>query len=220
VHSLVPTDPILDPALFAWTGPLRDQWEMIRDEAFAVMRAPAGVPTLAEVSPDHGRIALGGWRSFFLRAYDYAVPANMARCPGTAAALATIPTLNSAFFSILSPRAHIPEHRGPSKGIITCHLTLQAPSADGCRLRIAGREVGWAEGEFLILDDSYRHEVWNDTDETKVVLLIQVRRPSLWPGRLLIALFLWGVRRSRFVQEARRNLASWDTAQAQVEAAA
>ena len=23
--SLVPTDPVLDPALFAWTGPMRDQ---------------------------------------------------------------------------------------------------------------------------------------------------------------------------------------------------
>ena len=66
--SLVPTDPVLDPALFAWTGGMRDQWEMIRDEAFAIMRAPGGVPSLAEVSPDHGRIALGGWRSCFLRA--------------------------------------------------------------------------------------------------------------------------------------------------------
>ncbi len=55
---------------------------------------------------------------------------------------------------------------------------------------------------------------------TKIVLLIQVRRPSRWPGRLLIALFLWGIRRSRFVQEARRNLTSWDAATARVEAAA
>jgi aspartyl/asparaginyl beta-hydroxylase (cupin superfamily) len=210
--SLVPTEPILDPALFAWTDAMRDQWEMIRDEAFAIMRAPGGVPTLAEVSPDHGRIALGGWRSFFLRAYDYPVPANMQRCPGTSAALSKIPTLNSAFFSILAPRARIPEHRGPTKGIITCHLTLQTPPPDGCRLRIGGRELGWAAGEFLILDDSYRHEVWNDTDETKVVLLIQVRRPSRWPGRLLIAIFLWGIRHTRFVQEARRNLAGWDAA--------
>ena len=160
---------------------------MIRDEAFAIMRAPGGVPTLAEVSPDHGRIALGGWRSFFLRAYDYPVPANMQRCPGTSAALAKIPTLNSAFFSILAPGASIPEHRGPTKGIITCHLTLQTPSFDDCRLRIGGREVGWTEGEFLILDDSYRHEVSNNSDVTKVVLLIQVRRPSRWPGRMLIA---------------------------------
>jgi aspartyl/asparaginyl beta-hydroxylase (cupin superfamily) len=218
--SLVPTDPVLDPTLFAWTDAMRDQWEMIRDEAFAIMRAPGGVPTLAEVSPDHGRIALGGWRSFFLRAYDYPVPTNMKRCPGTSAALSRIPTLNSAFFSILAPGASIPDHRGPTKGIITCHLTLQTPSFDDCRLLIGGREVGWTEGEFLILDDSYRHEVSNKSDVTKVVLLIQVRRPSRWPGRLLIAMFLWGIRRSRFVQEARRNLTSWDAATARVEAAA
>ncbi len=114
--SLVPTDPVLDPALLAWTDTMRDQWEMIRDEAFAIMRAPGGVPTLAEVSPDHGRIALGGWRSFFLRAYDYPVPANMRRCPGTSAALAKIPTLNSAFFSILAPGASIPGASRPDQG--------------------------------------------------------------------------------------------------------
>jgi beta-hydroxylase len=155
-----------------------------------------------------------------LRAYDYPVPANMRRCPTTAAALESVPTLNSAFFSILAPRAHIPEHRGPTRGLITCHLTLQTPSGDGCRMRIGDRTTGWTEGEFLILDDSYRHQVWNDTDEPRVVLLIQVRRPARWPGRLLIGLFLWGIRHSRFVQEARRNLAARDTVQAQVEAAA
>jgi beta-hydroxylase len=45
------------------------------------------------------------------------------------------------------------------------------------------------------------------------VLLIQFKRPLRLPGRLLGDLFLGAVKRSPFVQEARRNLAAWDDAQ-------
>jgi aspartyl/asparaginyl beta-hydroxylase (cupin superfamily) len=218
--STVPNDPLVDPALFDWIGPLRDEWQAIRDEAFAVIRAPGGVPALAEVSPDHGRIAQAGrWRSFFLHGYGYAIPPNLARCPVTAAAVAKVPGLNTAFFSILAPEAHIPDHRGVSKGLMTCHLGLQVPPGNGCRMRVGDRMAGWAEGECLTFDDTYRHEVWNETDQPRIVLLIQFRRPARWPGRVAAAIFLWGVKRTRFVQEARRNIIAWDAATAGIEAA-
>jgi len=57
-----------------------------------------------------------------------------------------------------------------------------------------------------VFDDTFPHEVWNETDDLRVVLLIQFRRPVRLPGRLLGAAFLAGVRHSPFVQEARRNL--------------
>ena len=41
----------------------------------------------------------------------------------------------------------------------------------------------WAEGETLVFDDTYQHEVWNDTDGTRVVLLIQFERPLRNPGK-------------------------------------
>jgi beta-hydroxylase len=219
--SKVGNAPVLDSSHFPWIAELERRWPEIKTELDSLLAHQDGIPPLAEISPDHRRIAPPGkWKSFFLHGYGYRHEANIRRCPRTAEAVAGVPGLNSAFFSILAPGASIPDHRGPTKGIITCHLTLQTPSFDDCRLLIGGREVGWTEGEFLILDDSYRHEVSNKSDVIKVVLLIQVRRPSRWPGRLLIAMFLWGIRRSRFVQEARRNLTSWDAATARVEAAA
>ena len=63
-----------------------------------------------------------------------------------------------------------------------------------------------------MFDDTYQHEVWNDTGGTRVVLLIQFERPLRNPGKWIADLFLGFVRRSAFVQEARTNIERWNEA--------
>jgi beta-hydroxylase len=219
--SRVPNDPVLDSAVFPWTRILRDNWQAIREEALAVTRDQNAVPALRAVSPDHARIAEDDkWRSFFLIGYGARIEENIARCPRTAAVLAQVPGLNSGFFSILRPGTHIPAHRGVTKGLITCHLGLQVPSDGSVRMNVGPDTVGWAEGETLVFDDTYEHEVWNDTDNTRIVLLVQFERPLRQPGRLIADLFLGGIRRSAFVKEAQDNIALWEQSIRKVEAAA
>ncbi|MBS0480346.1 MAG: aspartyl/asparaginyl beta-hydroxylase domain-containing protein [Proteobacteria bacterium] len=215
--SLVSNDPVLDVRDFAWTEQLRANWRAIRAEA---IHAALGrhSPSLASVSPDHRAIApVNMWRSFFLWGYGYCVEENVERCPVTAATVAKIPGLNSAFFSILAPGTHIPAHRGVTKGLITCHLGLIVPRDGDVRMRVDDRIVRWAEGETLVFDDTYDHEVWNDTQHTRVVLLIQVRRPLRNPGRWIADTFLNVIRRSAFVQEARDNVIAWNAAVKQLD---
>ncbi|HEV2746746.1 MAG TPA: aspartyl/asparaginyl beta-hydroxylase domain-containing protein [Allosphingosinicella sp.] len=209
--SLVPNDPILASTDFSWTRMLEDNWTVIRDEAAALLPRIEEVPSLRSVSPDHRRIAPTDlWKSFFLYGYGYRLDDNCLRCPRTAALAAQIPGLNSAFFSILLPGMHIESHRGPTKGLLTCHLGLMVPQ--GCRMMVDDRMVGWREGECLIWDDTYRHEVWHEGDSPRVILLVQVKRPLRAPGKQVAELFLAGIRRSPFVQEGRRNMAAWDRA--------
>ena len=215
--SLVANDPVLDVRDFAWTGMLRDHWRAIRDEAVAAALDDA--PSLATISPDHRAIAqVGKWRSFFLWGYGYPIDDNLARCPQTRTLVERIPGLNSAFFSILAPGSHIPAHRGVTKGLITCHLALIVPRDGDVRMRVADRIVRWSEGETLVFDDTYDHEVWNDTDGTRVVLLVQFERPLKNPGKWFADLFLGLVRRSAFVQDARANIATWNAATKALEA--
>jgi ornithine lipid ester-linked acyl 2-hydroxylase len=215
--SLVPNDPVLDVRDFAWTQHLRDHWRAIRDEAVAAALGEAS-PSLSSISPDHRAIApVNMWRSFFLWGYGYRIEENIAACPVTAATVAKIPDLNSAFFSILAPGTHIPAHRGVTKGLITCHLGLIVPRDGDVRMRVDDRIVRWAEGETLVFDDTYDHEVWNDTDHTRVVLLIQFRRPLRNPGKWISDAFLNVVRRSAFVQEARDNVAAWNKAMKELD---
>jgi len=213
-RSLISNAPVLSADLFPWMARIEAEWQTIRTEMEGVLRHQQAVPPLAAISPDHGRIAKDGkWRSFFLFGYGYRLDANCARAPRTAALVAGIPGLNSAFFSILAPGAHIPRHTGVTKAIITCHLGLKVPArAQDCRMDVVGHVVHWEEGKCLVFDDSQNHEVWNDTDETRVVLLLQFRRPARGLGRLIGGLFLGGIRRTSFVQQARRNLGQWEEA--------
>ncbi|NYT40855.1 aspartyl/asparaginyl beta-hydroxylase domain-containing protein [Sphingomonas sp. R-74633] len=209
--SLVSTDPVLDVRDFAWTQALRANWQAIRAEAIAAAFDQHPAPSLSMISPDHRAIApMHKWRSFFLYGYGYLVQENLDRCPVTTALVEAIPGLNSAFFSILAPGTHIPAHRGVTKGLITCHLGLIVPRNGDARMRIDDRVVRWAEGETLVFDDTYDHEVWNDTSGTRVVLLIQFRRPLRQPGRWFVDKFLAWIRRSAFVQDARTNLIRWN----------
>jgi beta-hydroxylase len=208
--SRVGNDPVLEPGQFSWIAALEREWPEIRREVMTLIGSGAAIPPIAEVSPDNGRIAPGdGWRSFFLWGYGYKAEANCRACPVTSAAVEKIPGLNTAMISILAPGTHIPRHRGVTKAILVAHLPLSVPKEVGCRMQVADQDVAWREGKTLVFDDTYPHEVWNDTNEPRVLLLIQFRRPLAPVGRLIGEMFLFLIRRSPYVKEARRNVARW-----------
>jgi aspartyl/asparaginyl beta-hydroxylase (cupin superfamily) len=90
--SKVGDAPVYDSASFPWIARLETRWPEIRAEVVALLAREEGIPPLAEISPDHRRIAPPGkWRSFFLWGYGYRNEGNIARCPKTAAAVAAIP---------------------------------------------------------------------------------------------------------------------------------
>jgi beta-hydroxylase len=212
--SEVGDHPVFDPTIFPFTRAFEERWEKIRAEAEAVLARGRRLPRVDEISPDHARIADGdGWRSYFLVGYGYRRERACRRCPETAALLETVPNLHSAFFSIMEPEQRLVPHRGPTKAIITWHLPLSVPARrEDCRIRIAGDWYSWEEGRSLVFDDTYRHEVRNDTDEDRILLLIHLRRPVRFPGSLVSRAFLGAIRYSPFVQDARRNQDAWEDA--------
>jgi beta-hydroxylase len=211
-YSLVPLDPILSIKHFAWLENLQKAWPVIRQEVDELLPHLSAIPPMNEMSPDHGRIAAdGGWRSYFLVGYGYRLKANCARCPKTTKALEQVPGLVTALFSILEPGMHVGRHRGVSKGILIAHLGLRVPGdASSCRMEVEDQQIHWQEGETFVFDDTYPHEVWNDTNEHRVILLIQFERPMRRIGQLITRLLVAAVRASPYIQDAKRNLNFWE----------
>lgn len=207
-YSLIPTTPIIDAAAVPGIAVLRDNWSVIREEALAVLAEHGVVPSLAEISPDHRRIARNAaWKSFFFRGHGYDSHVNRARAPRTSALIDQVPEVVVAFYSIFEPGTDIARHHGVSKAMLNVHLGLAVPGLkDVCGIRINGQDHGWREGEFLVFDETFNHEAWNRADAPRVILFLQVMRPMRWPGRLLAKAFLWGVRRTSYVQDARRTI--------------
>ena len=211
-QSLVGDAPVLDNRHFPFLQPLADNWQGILGEAQAILEHRESVPAFHEVSPDQMRIAKGtSWRTFILYGFGTRLDKNCRQAPLTAGLLAQVPNLQTAWFSILGPGAHIPAHRGVSKGILSSHLGLIIPKdAEKCRMRVGDTINVWRPGEIFVFDDTYDHEVWNDTGEERVILLFHFDRPMRWAGRLLNRTFVALLKLSAYYQDAKTNMATFE----------
>jgi len=216
--SRIPDAAVQDKSFFPWIAELESHWEAIRNEALRIRAED--IPSLGDISFDHGRIAADRrWRAFFLKGYGYRMEANAARAPVTAALIEKVPGLVTANFSVMEAGGHIPRHWGMTKGMLTYHLALRAPrEREKCRMHIEEGDrlhvMHWEDGQSFLFDDMFNHEVWNESDEGRYILLIQIKRPCGWRGNLIQNLFLKGVRHSRFVRDIRKAIERESSARA------
>ncbi len=207
-QSLVPSQPVIAEHHLPQLKELRRNWRVVQEEAFRLLSEREDIPAFGKISPDHRRIASGGyWKSFFFEGYGFKSQVNRAKCPKTAAMLDQVPGLVVAFFSILEGEAHIPRHRGLTKAWLNCHLPIVVPKNEGrCEMQVADQTVQWKEGEWQIFDETFAHEVWNETGEARIVLMLQVHRPMRWPGRILRRFIFQVIRRTGFVRDVRKAI--------------
>lgn len=211
-YSLIADKPAFDPAEFPWTALLEENADAIKRECEAVLRFGDEIPSFHELSPDQKSISDDDrWKTYLLFAMGQKADGNCGRCPETTRVLESIPGMTTAFFSILAPGKHIPPHRGIFKGFVRCHLSLQVPErrAD-CYMRVADVNLHWEPGKCMVFDDTYDHEVYNNTDERRVVLLLDVVRPMRYPARLLTRGLMWVGSWTAYIKDAQRNYAVWE----------
>jgi aspartate beta-hydroxylase len=165
---------------------LRAAWRDIRDEACAVARRLESIPRFHEIMPEQASVSANDdrdWRLFILKAYGTPIPRNMAQCPRLAALVSGMPDVLSTSLSFLAPDKHIPPHRGPFRGVLRFYMPLSMPRDEhgqpAAVLRIDGQDHHVDEGECLLWDDTYVHEVWNRSDRVRSALLLDIRRHGM-----------------------------------------
>ncbi len=207
-HSLITNAPILPNDTFPWVQDLEARTPQIQQELSQLLTDIDNIPAFHQISPDQRRISSGdNWKTFTLFVFGQPIAHNNARCPATARCLSRLPGLQNAWFSILAPGYHIPPHRGPTKALVRCHLGLKIPEqAENCWIRVDQERRHWQEGVCLLFDDTYEHEVHNNTNEYRIVLFLDLDRPMDGFGTLLNKLILRGIRASAYVKDPLRNL--------------
>ncbi|MBS0273281.1 MAG: aspartyl/asparaginyl beta-hydroxylase domain-containing protein [Proteobacteria bacterium] len=187
----LPSLQFYDNAAFAWLPALEAAAGTIREEFLKVFREdnregfrpyinrPADVPLnqWAELNSNPK------WSVFSLWQDGNFVEANGARCPRTVEILRNLPMCEipnfapNVVFSLLAPHTTIPAHSGDTNARLIVHLPLIVPP--NCRFRVGNDLREWREGKAWVFDDTINHEAWNDSDELRVILMIDVWNPHL-----------------------------------------
>ncbi|MCU7958700.1 MAG: aspartyl/asparaginyl beta-hydroxylase domain-containing protein [gamma proteobacterium symbiont of Bathyaustriella thionipta] len=211
-QSLIGDKPVFDPADFDFVPTLENNWQAIRKELDAILSVKSALPSFHELSPDQKRISHGDhWKMFVLYGFGRWAQRNTSRCPETVEILKQIPGLRNAFFSILAPHFHVTPHCGVSKAVIRCQLALKVPQdRENLFIRVDKEIMHWTEGKCMVFDDTYNHEVQNNSDETRAVLFLDIDRPMAWRGRLASRILLKVIQWTAYVKDARTNLDDYE----------
>ncbi len=195
--------PFHSPEQFEWIRDFEANWQLIREECEEVMKRVDDLPRFQDVSPDQEGLTNDDlWKTYFLYLYGYKSENNCQRCPETTRILERHPAITTAFFSILAPGKHIPPHRGPFNGVLRYHLGLIVPEPrDKCHIRVDNEHSSWTEGGSMVFDDTFEHEVWNDTEGRRVVLFVDFMRPLPFPVALINKLFVRLIALSPFIDD-------------------
>lgn len=177
LFSKVSRSPYLSPEQFPELKPLKDHWQIIRDEALALnedgqIRQATGYNDIGFNS-----FFRTGWKRFYLYWYGKNLPSAERLCPQTVALLKTIPSIKAAMFASLPPDATLVRHRDPYAGSLRYHLGLVTPNDPRCFIDVDGEPYFWKDGEAVIFDETYIHYAANNTDQQRIVLFCDVERP-------------------------------------------
>ena len=174
-----PDLPVFDTRDFPWSKTLRDNWKLIRDEYIDYVKNHK-VPYYRQLDNSGAANAdlskFPKWRALILRAWNKdsdvmkSFPVTKGLLKNTGYVLAK--------FSIIEPWGKLIPHIGFYKGVLRYHLTLVAPQRwRNCYLTVNGTKLYWKEGEDILFDDLFIHQVDNLTNETRVVLFLDIPRP-------------------------------------------
>lgn len=189
-YPRLPAIPFFDRELFPWFPELEAATDMIRGELEGVLATmdadfapyinmPPGTPVnqWAELNRSPR------WSSLFLWKDGERQDEPCRRCPGTAALLDRLPLARqpgfapTVIFSALQARTRIPPHTGSTNARLLVHLPLILPGP--ARFRVGNETRSWKMGEAWAFDDSIDHEAWNDADDLRVIMILDIWNPLL-----------------------------------------
>ncbi len=211
-QSIVPNAPVLDNSLFPFLQEFVKNAPAIQAEVREILKHREAIPLFHDVSKDQWRISTGNnWRTFILYGFGTRLDKNCKQAPVASGLLSKVPNLQSAWFSILGPNYHIPAHLGVTKGILRAHLGLIIPKdSKNCFMRVDDKIQIWQPGEIFVFDDTYDHEVFNNTDEERVILLFDFDRPMKFWGRFWNKAFLHAMKFTAYYQEPKKKIAGFE----------
>ncbi|MFI5783172.1 aspartyl/asparaginyl beta-hydroxylase domain-containing protein [Nocardia sp. NPDC051570] len=177
---------VLIPGLTSapWHEPEHFPWIAVLEENYAAIRVEFErqfFGTGLDVHPESQELALAGrWSTYHFFNMGERFVDHLDACPNVSKTLASVPGAELAgmcYFSAMAPGTRVKPHCGFINSRIRCHLGIVVPS--DCWMRVGTETRTWTEGKCLVFDDSYEHEVSNNSGRNRAVLLLDTWHPDL-----------------------------------------
>ena len=168
-------DSFWNPGQFAIDGELRAAFPSIQAEVDTLQ--PNDFHNESE-----GIQRSGKWQVYMLLEAGRWHEENLERLPVLSRILKQAPELRLAgglvYLSRLTPGTVVAPHTGPTNMRLRLHFAIHVPEGD-CALRVADEQCFWVQGECTVFNDFLKHEVWNRTQEERLILLIDIWHPDI-----------------------------------------
>jgi hypothetical protein len=167
--------PIYEPDKFSVVKDLEDNFLTIKNE----------VAALSDKSfhrESEQIVRQGNWDVYMLYEQGLKNEENCAALPTVASIVEQHSCIRKSggliYLSRLGPQSTVAAHNGPVNYRLRLHLGIHIPIGD-CGMRVEDTVSAWQEGKCVVFDDFLEHEVWNRTDEERIVLLLDLWHPDL-----------------------------------------
>ena len=156
---------------------LQEVWQEVRREGEALLEA-RGL-----WNEDRPLVAEGRWRELQVVGGGVGVvPAVCSLAPTTCSLVSSLDLLHCPLcttkWSLLAPGTRVKPHCAPTNRRLRIHLGLRVPE-EGVAMQLAGSRMGWREGEVVVFDDSFEHQVWNNSTEARLIFILDIQHPNL-----------------------------------------
>jgi aspartate beta-hydroxylase len=162
---------------------LEENWLVIRGEALKELNQKRSL----FVSDEETLLEKGEWKQLSLFQNGKKVEKNCAKTPFTCKLIESMELCRrgQVKFSVMSSDIHVWPHCAPTNCRLRALLTLQSPTKNKLVLRVVNETREWNEGKFILFDDSFEHEIYEDGQNQNnatiqtLVLILDVWHPAL-----------------------------------------
>ena len=118
------------------------------------------------------------------------------------------PEVETGFFSRIVGPLKIKTHRGPYRGVIRGHITIETSDTNDSKLVVLNNtNLNWNKGSAFVFDDTYYHRLDKKDKGTRVSFIFDIKRKFKSENmNLLNNIIIKGLSESDYVQECYEKL--------------
>lgn len=166
-----------DADQFAWSSHLRDQFPAIKAALKPLMELHS--TDLQPYFDSSLQDPPSNWKTIGFYFWGKRDEKNLQRFPKMAEVLGEIPGLVTCSFNMLEPHSRILPHYGETNAAFRVHLGISVPTGlPDCGFRVLDEERPWVEGDVFVFLDANKHEAFNNSDQRRYILLLDIMRPE------------------------------------------